>query len=90
LILQEAIIDAGILPALIKHATDGPYHHSEMSRESARILANLSQRLASRVVAVLGTRTVANWIESVDMLSDEKLKLHASRAKESLSVVFAT
>jgi hypothetical protein len=87
---QEAIIDAGILPVLLKQAKDGPYNLAEMSRESARILANLSSRMASRVIAVLGHHAVTNWINSVEDLNDERLRLHASRAKESLSVVFAT
>jgi hypothetical protein len=55
-----------------------------MSRESARILANLSSRMAARVVDVLGSLAVSNWISSVDSLKDERLRLHASRAKEFL------
>lgn len=83
---QGAMIDAGVLPALLELATDGPYHSAEVSRESARILANLSSCLATRVVHVLGPGAVLNWIGSVDMLRDERLKLHASRAKEFLIV----
>lgn len=83
---QGAMIDAGVLPALLALAADGPYHCAEVSRESARILANLSSRMATRVVHVLGPGAVMNWIGSVDMLRDERLKLHATRAKEFLVV----
>ena len=85
---QEAMIDAGILPTLLQLVKDGPYNTAEMRREAARILANLSARLASRVVAVIGARTLSTWLEKVEFLSDERLRLHASRAKESLTVVF--
>lgn len=75
------MIDAGVLPALLALATDGPYNTAEVSRESARILANLSTRMASRVVEVLGVRAAKEWMATVDCLVDERLKLHASRAK---------
>lgn len=78
------MIDAGVLPILLILATDGPYTTSEMSRESARILANLSSRMAGRVVDVLGPRQVTKWLASVDFFKDDRLKLHASRAKECL------
>jgi hypothetical protein len=87
---QEAMIDAGILPVILNLVRDGPYKTIEMRRECARILANLSARLASRVVNVLGPRTLSNWLEKVDALRDERLKLHAHRARESLTVVFAS
>ena len=83
---QGAMIDAGVLPALLALATDGPYQSAEVSRESARILANLSSCMATKVVHVLGPGAVLNWIGSVDLLRDERLKLHASRAKEFLIV----
>jgi hypothetical protein len=78
---QGAMIDAGVLPALLTLATDGPYNTAEISRESARILANLSSRMAARVIEVLGPRVAKNWMATVDCLVDERLKLHASRAK---------
>lgn len=78
---QGAMIDAGVLPALLTLATDGPYNTAEVSRESARILANLSSRMAARVIEVLGPRVAKNWMATVDCLVDERLKLHACRAK---------
>lgn len=84
------MIDAGVLPALLTLATDGPYHTAEVSRESARILANLSSRMAARVVDALGPQATANWMASVDNLLDDRLKLHACRAKESLQSVVST
>lgn len=83
------MIDAGVLPALLTLATDGPYNSAEVSRESARILANLSSRMAARVVDVLGPQVTANWMASVDNLLDGRLKLHASRAKDSLQHVIS-
>ena len=84
---QEAMIDAGILPEVLNLVKDGPYNTIEMRRECARILANLSARLASRIVAVVGPRTLSIWLEKVDSFRDERLRLHAVRAKESLKVV---
>jgi len=84
---QEAIIDAGVLPALLKFAADGPYTSAAMRRESARLLANLSDRLAARVVSVLGKQAVHQWMDSVDKLGDATLRVHAVRARNSLSTV---
>ena len=84
---QEAMIDAGVLPILLQLVKDGPYNTAEMRRESARILANLSARLAPRVVTVLGPRTLSIWLDKVDSFHDERLKLHACRAKESLKEI---
>lgn len=84
---QEAIIDAGILPALLKLATDGPYHSAAMRRESARLLANISERLALRVIAVLGRQEIFKWFSSMDTFRDSTLRVHAQRARDSLSTV---
>lgn len=81
------MIDAGILTALLTLAIDGPYETAEISRESARILANLSSSMAIRVVHVLGAQAVAVWLTSVDNFQDERLKLHACRAKGYLILV---
>lgn len=84
---QEAIIDAGVLPVLICLATDGPYSSAGMRREGARLLANLSDRLAARVVAVLGRDMVCKWMAGVDTLTDASLRVHALRARSSLQTV---
>ena len=86
---QDTIIDAGALPALLAIAKDGPYDKAERSREAARILANISERVATRVVTILGPRTVSNWLDSIETFVDERLKLHAIRARDSLAIVFA-
>lgn len=86
---QESIIDAGVLPVLIGLATDGPYSSSGMRREGARLLANLSDRLAARVVAVLGRDSVCKWMAGVDNLTDARLRVHAMRARSSLQTVIA-
>jgi hypothetical protein len=85
IIQQEAIINAGVLPTLLSLATDGPYQSSELRRMAVFILANVSATFSSRVVHALGRKEVACWIDSVEGLRDERLKLHAVRAKEILS-----
>ena len=84
---QEAMIEAGILPTLLHYVKDGPYNTAEMRREAARILANLSARLAHSVVAAVGPRAMAIWLEKVDSFRDERLKLHAERARDALRAV---
>ena len=81
---QELMIDAGILPNLLLLAQDAPYHTAEMSRESARILANISRRLALRVVTVLGPKALSVWLDAVDHLKDDRLRLHCCQAKDYL------
>lgn len=81
---QEKIIDAGVLPALLMFITNGPYHTAVMGRESARILANLSDRLAARVIAAVGEKSLKCWMESVDSLNDAFVKQQAVRARGSL------
>ena len=88
---QEALIDAGILPAILALISDTSataeevYHTREIKREGARILANLSARFSTRVVAVVGHRIVQGWIDTVHGIKDERLKLHSERARDSLS-----
>jgi hypothetical protein len=84
---QEAMIEAGILPTLLHYVKDGPYNTAETRREAARILANLSARHASNVLSAVCPRMLCTWLEKVDSFRDERLKLHAERARESLKAV---
>ena len=86
--LQEKIIDAGVLPALLMFITNGPYHTAVMGRESARILANLSDRLAARVIVAVGEKSLKGWMESVDGLHDAFVKQQALRARGALLSAF--
>ena len=66
---------------------NGPYNSVVSGRESARLLANLSDSLASRVVGVLGEKAVRDWMQTVDDLSDVFLKQQANRARYSIAAV---
>ncbi len=79
-------MDTGILPVLISLATDGPYHNAEMRRACARIIANVSSRLAPIVAEQVGKSNLSKWMETVGNINDRKLRLHADRARESLLV----
>ena len=79
---------AGALPVLVKLSQNGPFENAEMRRLAAHALANVSKRLAEKVVQQLGQEVVRDWMDTVSDLSDERLKLQADRAKESLSLVF--
>ena len=52
-----------------------------MRRECARTLANLCVGLAPKIIRTLGRQLTTNWIDTIDNLKDERLKLHAERAK---------
>uniref|UniRef100_A0A7S0T0K1 Uncharacterized protein n=1 Tax=Chromulina nebulosa TaxID=96789 RepID=A0A7S0T0K1_9STRA len=82
---QEAIIDAGIVPYLLDLATDGNYLSAETRRAACRILAILSSRFAKRIIQVVGKTLISKWIDSVDEIHDEKLRLHADRVRSSLT-----
>mmetsp|Transcript_30026 Transcript_30026/g.30478 ORF Transcript_30026/g.30478 Transcript_30026/m.30478 type:complete len:390 (+) Transcript_30026:201-1370(+) len=84
---QEAIISEGVLPALLSLVTNGPCSSTVMGRESARLLANLSDRLASRVFSALDAEELKLWMASVDDLNDSFLKQQAERARCALSAV---
>ena len=83
------IIDAGVLPKLLSLAANGPYQSACMRRESARLLANMSERLAVRIREVLGEQSIQSWMTSVGNLRDPTVRVHAIRAKSSLSMVVA-
>lgn len=61
--------------------TNGPHTTAEMRRECARTLANLCVGLAAKIVRNLGLSATMRWVETVDSLADERLKIHATRAK---------
>jgi len=87
---QEAMIVAGVLPVLVDLVVDGPYYTTGMRRESARLLANLTDRLAIHVIAALGTVVICRLIAVVDSLSDSTVKVHAQRAQASLQTALVS
>ena len=91
LILQAAIIKTGILTELLRLSSDGPYHTAELNRSAVHILANICNDCSPEVLKVLGVKEVSVWMRQVESLKDDKLKVHALRAKESLNrAVYAT
>jgi hypothetical protein len=81
--------DDNFLKSLLSLCTDGTYDTIQMRRECARLLANITSSGgnsgASQVVNSAGLESVATWMRSVDDLKDERLRLHADRARDSLS-----
>jgi len=91
-IFQSAIIKEGYLPLLMKLACNGPYQTAELRRSAMHILANLcsDSAFANDIARGLSVQDVSIWLNSVDSLHDERMKVHASRARDFLSrVVFA-
>jgi hypothetical protein len=81
---QEILIKGSkFLQTLVSMITDGPYHTTEMRRECARTFANLCCGASNgrKIISTIGVDSASSWISSVDNLRDERLKLHAGRAK---------
>jgi hypothetical protein len=84
--------DENFLKTLLSLCTDGNCDSIEMRRECARLLANICSGGSSgalRVVNCAGAENVETWLRGVDGLQDERLRLHADRAKHSLSKCIA-
>lgn len=81
---QEILIKGPkFLQTLVSMIADGPYHTAEMRRECARTFANLCSGASNgrKIISSIGVDSASSWISSVDNLRDERLKLHARRAK---------
>lgn len=83
---QEYIVNGNVLPILLNLGSDGAYQYSEIRILAVYILANVSSRLASQVIAAMGRGEVNTWVTAVDGFADERLKLHGVRAREALAV----
>lgn len=84
---QEILLkDKILLQQLILLCTNGTYCTAEMRRECARLLANLcsSRSGAVNFMQQLGKEEVGRWLLAVDDLTDERLRLHADRARSTL------
>jgi len=83
---QELLVSTPLfLTSLLKLVSDGPYYSAELRRESARVLANISERNSSQILSAVDNDSMRSWINSVDDIKDERLRTHANRAKLSLS-----
>jgi hypothetical protein len=86
---QAALVDAGVISPIMKLACNGPYSNIDMRRESARILANVASKLASKVTGAVSAAELDSWLSSVDDLEDDRLRMHAERAKEMMLAITA-
>lgn len=76
---------------MLRLACDGPYQTAELRRSAVHILAQICSSNANDVAKALGKRDVAAWIDTVESFQDERLKRHATRARDCLSrIVFAS
>lgn len=83
---QELIVESGALPVVMAAVTNGSYETAEMRCECARTLEYLSQsHMAHRIPHSVGKEDLRRWCDTVDGLVDERLKLHAVRARDALS-----
>lgn len=83
---QEVIAEKQELFCVIMTTVvNGPYETAELRREGARTFESLSlSRVAHMIPSKVGKEPLFNWFSSVDDLQDERLKLHAERAREAL------
>ncbi len=85
---------SSFVPFLLTTVADGPYHTAEMRRECARTLANLSISHGPKIVHTVNTTSLSSspslstWLQSVEEMRDERMKLHAERAKNHLMACF--
>jgi hypothetical protein len=82
---QTYILESGALNAVIGLASNGTYDTVEVRRECARIFANLASRLTSQVTSAVNPQVLESWLTSVDGLEDERLRMHADRARIALT-----
>lgn len=84
---QEVLLkDEAFLQQLLQLCCNGTHNTAEMRRECARLLANVCSAKASamKLFEGVGADAVSRWMDSVADLQDERLRLHAERAKLSL------
>lgn len=84
---QDALLRNGtFLQHLMQLCCDGTFHTAEMRRECARILANVCavRANAATMLQVINCEEMTQWLGTVDTIKDERLRLHAARAKHAL------
>ena len=89
---QDVLLqDMTFLQQLLQLCCNGTYNTAEMRRECARLLANLCSAKVSAMKFLEGVGAVklTQWMDSVAELQDERLRLHAERAKLSLHTCMA-
>ena len=84
---QELLLDNCVfLQKLLQQCCCGCHNTAEMRRECARLLANLcsAKSCAMKLFESVGQDHVCSWMDTVDDLRDERLRVHAKRAKDAL------
>jgi len=81
---EQLVADSAFLTDLLELTRDGSYSCTEMRRECARMLANLSEGQAPTIVDAVGVDQASSWMRSVETMRDDRLRLHAERAKKFL------
>mmetsp|Transcript_7183 Transcript_7183/g.10683 ORF Transcript_7183/g.10683 Transcript_7183/m.10683 type:complete len:416 (+) Transcript_7183:223-1470(+) len=81
---EQLVEDRTFLSDLLELTRDGSYSCAEMRRECARMLANLSEAQATSIIDAVGVDQASNWVRTVDTMRDDRLRLHAERAKKFL------
>ena len=84
---QGAMLASGIVKYVLAMTEDGPYQSTELRREGIRILANLANRFSAQIVASVGEDAISTWIDKIDNVRDDRLKIHAFNAKEYFTAV---
>ncbi len=87
---QEHIINAGVIPLLLRAVTNGSYALAELRREAARTLQYLSSQTNSSVayrIPDIVADVDANWFDTIDSLSDDRVKLHAMCARAEIQKI---
>lgn len=81
---QRFIVNSDILHFLFELAVEGDYQTLQIRRECACILANLAHRQSQEILSYVGSKVLSIWISKIDSFLDDKLKIHAYRARNSL------
>ena len=90
---QHLIIEEqGLLEIILNFCCDGPFQSAEIRRSAIFIFTSICTDFTSQVLKNLGKNNLYNFINNIDNINDEKIKVHAYRAKESLSrnIIFAS
>ena len=84
---QDEIINAGLLPELLRLAVDSSYLMSDMSEACALAISNLCRQRAERVVGAMkgaDRDLLSRWITSVDEVENQQLKMRIGIARDGL------
>jgi len=83
---KKSIIESGIAASLLNLCCDGTYQTAEIRMLGAYILANITGHCGATVASTIGSQALTSWFATVDKLTDERVRLHSSRARDNLIV----